>query len=86
MIHQHKHYSFQLDNLSANQALFVVFIVSAFLLVAVSRSPIVSIFLYTLPLVFILMSLPISITFFRKKPVANNLPLMLPPAKKLISL
>ncbi|MBD2456344.1 hypothetical protein H6G80_19980 [Nostoc sp. FACHB-87] len=80
MIHQHKHYSFQLDNLSANQALFVVFIVSAFLLVAVS------IFLYTLPLVFILMSLPISITFFRKKPVANNIPLMLPPAKKLISL
>jgi hypothetical protein len=86
MIHQHKHYSFQFDNLSANQALFIVFTVSAFLLVAVSRSPIVSIFLYTLPLVFILMSLPISITFFRKKPVANNLPLMLPPAKKLISL
>jgi 1-acyl-sn-glycerol-3-phosphate acyltransferase len=86
MIHQHKHYSFQLDNLSVNQALFIIFTVSVFLLLAVSRSPLVSIFLYTLPLVFILMSLPISLTFFRRKPVTNNSPLMLPPAKKLISL
>ncbi|WP_337884455.1 hypothetical protein [Fischerella thermalis] len=86
MIHQHRYYCFQLNNLSANQPLFIVFTVTAFLLVAVSRSPIVSIILYAIPLVFILMSFPISITFFRKKPVANNPPLMLPPAKKLISL
>ncbi len=86
MIHPHRHYSFQLNKESANQALFIVFTVTAFLLVVVYRSPLVSIFLYALPLVFILMFLPISITFFRKKPVANNSPLMLPPAKKLTSL
>jgi len=86
MIYQRRYYFFQLHNLSAHQTLFIIFTVTAFLLVAVSRSPIVSIFLYALPLVFILMSLPISLTFFIKKPVTNNPPLILPPAKKLISL
>lgn len=82
MSYQRQHYPISLNSLSTKQALFVAFATSTFLLVAGYRLTLVSILLFALPLGFLLMSLPLSIPSFQKKPVKNNSPLMLPPADR----
>ncbi|MBD2307288.1 hypothetical protein H6G17_17555 [Chroococcidiopsis sp. FACHB-1243] len=82
MSYQRRHYPISLNSLSAKQALFVAFATSTFLLVAGYRLTLVSILLFALPLVFLLMSLSLSIPSFHKKPVENHSPLMLPSADR----
>ena len=82
MSYQRRHYPILLNNISTKQALFVAFATSTFLLVAGYRLPIVPILLYALPLGFLSISLPISMPTFKKKPVKNHSPLMLPSADR----
>lgn len=77
-------YTIKLNQLS-KQVVFIIFTVTAFLLVAVLNSSIFSILLYVLPLAFLLIDHSVLLGFMKKKATPSIIPLMLPPANHRIN-
>lgn len=76
-------YTIKLNQLS-KKVVFIIFTVTAFLLVAVLNSSIFSILLYVLTLAFLLIDHSVLLQFMRKKATPSTIPLMLPPANHRI--